>query len=260
MDDGSVEEAESGSATTEVLHEFRTLQSARSPIVLDDHRLRSTFEAEGFRLVGERRCPFQSGTLFQQATLLLEVAKRANSTRDALLEASGGREPSGFDQWVQWYEATTSVGAACSGSRVLALAAVEAFVNEILTNQHPEVARKLKGAGLITKLRTLCELRQIATDVLWLRTLTDAQKSRSEELVHFKPTCQDAADLDVLPLATSDHPADVERLIAAIQAMHKAVFGSYGLPVFPTHLTWRQSAEANWIALGIGRMKQGRSA
>ena len=244
--DGSVEPAELGTASRLALDLFENqLANRRRPLRVTDGLLESAYD--GFVLVGTRECSFMSGTLYQQATMMLDIAREANARRTALVTAYGGREPSTEGDWLEFCRATTTTGAACNGVEVIAMGAVEAFANEVLGYRFDFSRGSLRRLGVIKKVGTLCSLLHLNADSprSWLCTLEEAQKRRSDAVVHFKPECRDHNDLRVDGLRPHDI-SETERLMMAVHELHLAVFAAFQQPVSQTHWHWRADAEASW--------------
>lgn len=239
-------------AAEAALDEFRALlSSGRPPLVIDDKLLLSAYES--FRLIGSRTWSFQSGTFYQQVTVLLDAAKKANARRTELVQTYGGKEPSVRKDLTDFYEATTMVGAACNAISVLAMASVEAFANEVLSAQYNFTEGNLRNMHFIgkpnRKIDTLLARLDLSTDFEWYRTLQAEQKRRSDEIVHCKPAYVDSDEMAVMPLRPSDLPDRAALLVSAVHDVHVAVFSAFGQPVLETHWGWAESADDYWTML-----------
>lgn len=255
-EDHHIEPTGDNPADDGTLGQFLTLlASGRRPMRIVDGVLQSAYE--GFRLIGTREWHFRSGELYQQATVLLDAAKKANARRTELVLAYEGKEPDNKGDLTDFYEATMTVGAACNAVMVIALAGVEVFANEVLSCQYNLSKTKLGKMNLIGgptgKVDILLDKLGISSDQPWFEIIRNAQRRRSDEIVHFKPSYVDDFDLKVTPLSPSDLPDDAEALVRAVHQFHTAVFAACGLPVSETHWDWRSGAEAYWQLLNETR-------
>ncbi len=153
-------------------------------------RLLKQLEIIGYREVAERRYDFQSGSLYQHASALANLALQAGARRKQLLDDHQGRHPPlTHPDWAEWEDVATTMNATVMGGWVLGVAAVEALVNEILSQRFPddyEAMELQRRRGFAAKLRRLCERLDLDPGQEWVTRIVEAHSSRSD-LVHHKP-------------------------------------------------------------------------
>lgn len=115
-------------------------------------------EAKGYRQTGDRQFTFMSGSLYQYADLLAKAGTNAAMTRAEILSKHRGQAPVGTDDWGRWMSSTMTASSCAYGARIMAVASVEAFVNEVLSLNAPEALRlcKAERTGMEGRLKALC--------------------------------------------------------------------------------------------------------
>lgn len=233
VDDYTVEEYPGGSATPEDLDAFNDL--------LDDLRARvrpsnmavanDAILAAGWEDRGTLKYRVQSGILLADSAALAELADELQHEREEMLADSGGRHPeTGSDAWPQWVRVTTLRGATVRGSRALALAAVEALVNELLAAQHPdeyEVWEMKQRKGFRPKLVGLLNLHGAdPAETSWFKAL-DRHSQLRNSMIHHRPewVVDHRDDQSVAP----DDDMTIELLIETLDVVHEAVNGLFSL-------------------------------
>jgi hypothetical protein len=249
VEDGAVEPDLETPATEEDLSRFRELLAdSPRPVVREaDGRLGSALEEQGFLLVGDRQYRFMSGILLQRADLLAEVAADFNLRRDQKLNDSGGLEPSGFAEWLDWYRVTHTASSAATAADVMAAAAIEAFINEVLANSYPELyetLEKKRRAAPRVKLQRLMEELSIPQDASWMDAL-NVGLDRRRELSHFRPGYVDDESLVAGGLESSAQPLDARAFVDAVFDAVEEILAAMESSVPPTHVRWREAAVAS---------------
>lgn len=252
-DDRTVEASPLAPATTEDLDDFRQLLDdiqrrvrPRNLAVLHDEIL-----AAGWDDQGTLRYGVQSGVLLFNAAALAEFAEELWQEREVILQDAGGRHPdSGTEIWPRWVTVTAQRSAAVRGARALALAAVEALLNELLAAQHPneyESWEIKKYMGFRPKIMKLLELHDmVLDDVPWFEALDTHAKLRNS-MIHHRPgwIVDDNDDLSVAP----NDDMTQESLAETLEVVHDAIgglFALYGAATPDTHRPdWLQST-AGW--------------
>jgi hypothetical protein len=182
----------------------------------------------------------QSGILLADSAALAEMADELQHEREEMLAEAGGRHPEvGSDVWPQWVKVTTLRSAAVRGSRALALAAVEALVNELLAAQHPDEYESWEikqRRGFRPKLAGLLGLHGAdPDDVLWFKAL-DTHSQLRNTMIHHRPewVVDHRDNHSVAP----DDDMTQERLIETLEVVHEAIdglFAPYGVRTPDTH-------------------------
>jgi hypothetical protein len=232
-DDYTVEEYPEGSATPEDLDAFNDL--------LDDIRARvrpsnmaaanDAILAAGWEDQGTLKYKVQSGILLADSAALAELADELQHEREEMLAKAGGRHPEiGSDVWAQWVRVTTLRGATVRGSRALALAAVEALVNELLAAQHPdeyETWEIKQRKGFRPKLVGLLGLHGAdPEDLSWFKAL-DRHSQLRNSMIHHRPewVVDHRDDHSVAP----DDDMTQDLLIETLEVVHEAIDGMFAL-------------------------------
>lgn len=232
-DDYTFEEYPEGSATPEDLDAFDEL--------LNDIRIRvrpsnmaganDAILSAGWEDRGTLKYNVQSGILLADAAALAELADELQHEREEMLTRAGGRHPAtGSDDWPQWVKVTTLRSATVRGSRALALAAVEALVNELLAAQHPDEYESWEleqRKGFRPKVVGLLGLHGAnPDDVLWFEAL-DAHSQLRNSMIHHRPewVVDHRDNHSVAP----DDDMTQERLIETLEVVHEAVDGLFAL-------------------------------
>lgn len=239
-DDKSYEAAPDGEAEPMALEEFGTLLAlayeARLSNMLRVHEL---LLSAGWHDAGVYRFDFRSGNLYQNALTQARLAAEAYAARIALLEANGGRHPPlHTDAWDAWVDCTNRWSATANGARMLAIASVEALVNEILLVMHPEqyeqweVSRRMPT---VRKIDLLVGHHGIEPPPDWVSDFRTENAIR-RELVHHRPgfVLDDKPDDSVEP-DTSVTPTGIGQTIAAVERVIEGLFDLYESPVPDTH-------------------------
>ncbi len=161
-----VEPASEGSASELAVQAMQAIiPSLHGPKLADVVR---QLEDHGYRLTGDRRFNFKSGELIQDAYVLASIASQTGSQNTELAGVHDGTNPPlDHEDWAEWELVTRYRNAACKGARVLGMASLEAFVNEVLSQQFPDLYKKLEEkmrAAPFQKLKVLCESLSIALD------------------------------------------------------------------------------------------------
>jgi hypothetical protein len=131
--------------------------------------------------------------------------------------------------------------ATAKGARVLGVAAVEAFVNEVLSQRFPDDYEDLEARGRraspLRKLLRLLEHQGISADIDWMKCLEDSLDPR-RRIVHHKPGYVEDIGGDSKSIAPGEvtDPARVLHFLACVDQMFEAVFQSFGFEVPSTHL------------------------
>jgi hypothetical protein len=245
-DDKSIEAAVGGIATEADVNDFAALLDSleHSPLALatwaDVHRQVLT---NGWESRGALRYNVQSGILLQDALMLAAMADEYWEERGRLLTAAGGRHPSeGSPAWSRWVHVQHRRNATARGARALALAAVEALVNELLAARYPEHYDLWEVQGkkrsFWKKLRGLLRLREVESHELsWFQDLEEHVELRDSMLHHRPVWMRDVRSRDSV---TPDVSMTPERLHETLSAVHGAVaglFALFGAPVPHTHRT-----------------------
>lgn len=197
-------------------------------------------EGHGYRYRGMRRFNFRSGELFQDAHVLVATASEAGERHRQLSDSHGGTNPPlSHDDWREWELVTLRRNAACKGARVLGLASLEAFVNEILLQRSPELYRELEEknrAAPFSKLKAICESLAIPLDQGWARCIEENLVLR-RQIVHHRPGfVDDSRDGRSIEPSEAVNPQAVAEFLGCVQEFFVAVFDAYGVEVPPTHL------------------------
>jgi hypothetical protein len=200
---------------------------------------------------GMRKYVLQSGLLLVDAAALAEMADELWREREEILAEADGRHPEvGSPVWAQWVTITSRRDATVRGARALALAAVEALVNELLAAQHPseyadwEIKRR---KGFRYKLVNLLELHGTdPDDVSWFEALEKHRQLRNR-MIHHRPGWT-VDDSDQHSVAPSDDMTQ-ERLTETLEVVHQAIgglFALYGVPTPDTHRPDWLRRNADW--------------
>ena len=242
-----------GSSTPEDLTAFEQL--------LDDIRLNvrppnmavahDAILSAGWEERGSLKYEVQSGLLLIEAAALAEMADELWREREGILAEAGGRHPEvDSEVWAQWVTVTSRRNAMVRGSRALALAAVEALVNELLAAQNPDEYAEWetnRRMGFRQKLVNLLELRGADPDDLpWFDAL-DTQVQLRNSMIHHRPgwTIDDSDEHSVAP---SDDMTQ-ESLTETIEVVHQAIgglFALYGVETPETHRPEWLKRTAGW--------------
>lgn len=232
-DDKSIQARPEGEASEADLAEFTEL--------LDSLRGRglSTWAAAHRRILaggwedrGMLRYNAQSALLLQDAVALGTMADEMWVERMGILDQSRGRPPEeGSDGWGRWVLVTARRTAAARGARALALASVEALINELLAARHPGHYEEWEVQGrkrsFWKKLRGLLELKA-AGDAIpdWFQELADHAELR-DAMLHHRPEwiLDDRDDESVEP----DLDMTQERLHETLTAVGDAIAGLFAL-------------------------------
>jgi hypothetical protein len=237
--DGAVEPAEGSSASDELVAEVDGLlrRQLSGGTMADVARL---LESAGFTTLGDRRFNFRSGELYQDARVLAMECFLAGADRATLLARHGNRHPRLTDpDWMQWEATVRRMNATAKGARVLGVASLEAFVNEVLLQRCPKDYQELelgrRPSSPLTKLRRLMERQGLSVDTTWFQCVGDNFEPR-RSIVHHRPGYVDDVD-DPKLLAPSEvtDPAAVRAFLACLDAAFEAVFTSFGWEVPSTH-------------------------
>lgn len=252
-DDYTVEESPVGSSTPEDLAAFEQLLDVISQDVQPANMAiaHDAILSAGWEDRGALKYEVQSGLLLVDATALAEMADELWHEREEILAGSDGLHPeTGSDAWARWVTVVSRRNAAVRGATALALAAVEALVNELLAAQHPdeyaawETERRM---GFRQKLVKLLELHgAIPNDVTWFEAL-DREVDLRNSMMHHRPewTVDQSDEHSVAP----SEDMTQQRLTETLEAVHQAIGGLFALYDVPTPGThrpeWLQDA-ARW--------------
>ncbi len=239
--DGTIEPASSGAATHEAVLELtQHVQALIRAGVRHPARIVDALVESGYEWIGSRRYDFRSGMHYNRAQRLAELARRAADERTGIMARhGGGHPPLDHPDWNRWEEIGWTVGATAAGARVLALASVEALINEILALRFPADYQKMtKGRSkkpFEGKLKGLCSLLNIDRTSEWIGALAKEQDSRTG-IVHHKPVyVDDMRPASSVELSGSDRPEAAEQLLRYVDGCFAAIFQAFGAPVPPTH-------------------------
>lgn len=252
-DDRTVEESPVDSSTPEDLDAFEQL--------LGDIRLRvrprnmavahDAILSAGWEVRGTLKYEVQSGLLLVDAGALAEMAGELWREREEILADADGRHPDiGSEVWAQFVTVTTRRNAAVRGSRALALAAVEALVNELLAAQHPDeyaAWETQQRKGFRQKLVNLLGLHGADPDDLsWFDAL-DRHVQLRNSMIHHRPGwIVDVSDEH--SVAPNDDMTQ-ERLTETLEVVHQAIcglFAFYGAQTPETHRPEWLKRTAGW--------------
>jgi len=253
VDDYTVEESPTGSATPDDLEGFNQL--------LEDIRLKvrppnlavanDAILSAGWEDRGTLKYKVQSGLLLADAAALAEMADELWHEREGILADAGGRHPEvGSDVWTLWVTVTTQRSAMVRGSRALALAAVDSLVNELLAAQHPDKyeAWEIKQRkGFRPKLVGLLGLHNVnPDDVAWFKAL-DRHSQLRNSMIHHRPEwiVDYVDDHSVAP----DDDMTQELLTETLGVVHQAIdglFALYGAGTPETHRPEWLRRTAGW--------------
>ena len=242
-DDYTVEEPPLASATPEDLEAFEQLlddlrQHPRLPNLAAVH---DAILSAGWEDRGMLKYKVLSGLLLVDAAALAEMADEMWREREEMLADAGGRHPEAESEvWAQWVAVTARRNASVRGSRALALAAVEALLNELLAAQHPdeyaswEIKKRL---GFRRKLVKLLGLHDVNPDGLsWFEAL-DAHASLRNSMIHHRPSWI-VDDSDEHSVAPNDDMTQ-ESLAETLEVVHGAIAGLFALYEVQTPATHR---------------------
>ncbi len=252
-DDRTVEESPKGSSAQDDLEAFEQLlesiSQTRPPNMAVAH---DAILSAGWAYRGTLEYKIQSGILLVDAAALADIAHELWCEREEILAQSHGRHPEiGADAWPRWITVTTRRNSAVLGARTLALAAVEALLNELLAAQHPgeyadwETRRRM---GFRPKLLNLVQLHGADPGNLpWCSELEMHSEMRNSTLHHRPEWIVDASDEH--SVAPSEDMTQ-ERLAETLEVVHRAIdglFALYGVPTPETHRRgWLRQA-AGWL-------------
>jgi hypothetical protein len=240
-DDHTVEQYAEGSAGPEDLAAFEQLldgiRQARPPNMAVAH---DAILAAGWEYRGTLEYRLQSGLHLVDAAALAEISDELWSERETILAQSNGRHPEmGSEAWPSWITVTARRNAAVRGARAMALAAVEALVNELLAAQHPDEYadwETKKRMGFRQKLLNLVRLHGVDPDSLpWFTELEKHSGLRNRMLHHQPEWIVDGSDEEsVAPTEDMTQELLAETLAVAHRAVD-GLFALYGVPTPETH-------------------------
>jgi hypothetical protein len=222
---------------------IRRLVDARSQLALSGTKMSDVadhLQGLGYKAAGIRRFNYKSGEHYWDARTLASQATELGRRRHELLQRHGGKHPSFEHQdWTEWEETTMLVAASAKGARLLGVASLEAFVNEVLSQRFPNDYEELetgRRASPLRKLRRLCERLDIPRGERWLSCL-EANMEPRRQIVHHKPGyVDDYSAPDSVELAKPANPEAVEDFLACLDQAYEELFARFGLSVPPTHL------------------------
>lgn len=180
-------------------------------------------------------------------------AERMTDERDAMLARQGGQEPRRRDDVLLWLQVTMTALASADAVYVLAAASLEAFTNEVLSTQFPDVFAELETNGRRPprmKFRRMCELLGLSTTAKWFAVLDTGLEGR-KEIVHHQPQYRDDSRLDLEPLGTLDAPISASEFMDALDEGFTAVFRAFGVAVPKTHRPIEDSELEMTAMLGL---------
>lgn len=236
--DGGIEPAHDGSASDELVEEVEG--RLRGQVLRKMADVARVLESAGFTILGDRRFNFRSGELYQDARVLAMECSVAGADRAMMLAGHGNRRPRLSDpDWPRWEMAVRRMNAAAKGTRVLGIASLEAFVNEVLLQRYPNDYQELelarRPASPLTKLRRLMERQGLSFDAAWFKCITRNFEPR-RNIVHHRPGYIDDVDdpASVAPSEVTD-PAAVLAFLACLDEAFEAIFASFAAEVPSTH-------------------------
>ncbi len=232
-DDYTVEESPLASSTPEDVEAFVQLlddirQRVRPPNMAVTH---DAILSAGWEDRGTLKYEVRSGLLLVDAAALAEMADEMWHEREGMLADAGGRHPEiGSEVWPQWVDVTARRNATVRGSRALALAAVEALVNELLAAQHPDeyAAWEIKKRmGFRQKLVKLLGLHGVdPDDVSWFEAL-DTHAQLRNSMIHHRPGWI-VDESDKHSVAPNENMTQ-ESLTETLEVVHHAIGGLFAL-------------------------------
>lgn len=196
--------------------------------------------AHGWEDRGTERYDVQSGLLLGDAFALATMADQLWAERRQILERAGGRHPQeGSKDWARWADVTVQRNSAARGARTLALASVEALVNELLAARHPQQydSWELEGKkrGFWKKLRGLLRLRGVDEDPRWLGELAAHGELRDNMLHHRPEWVRDVRHQESVDPSIDLTQERLHETLAAVQQAVAELFALYGATVPTTH-------------------------
>lgn len=248
-DDKAIEVVEGSGASDADVNDFATLldslresaQTFPTWAAVHDEILASGWEDRGVL-----RYDVQSGLLIQDALVLASMADELWSERGRLLAESGGRHPpKGSEAWPRWVHVQHRRNATARGARALALAAVEALVNELLAAQYPKEYDRWEIQGrkrsFWKKVRGLLRLKGLdGREPHWFHELEQHSGLRDAMLHHRPEWVRDVRDDDSVEPDVDMTPERLHETVAAVQRTVEGLFALFDAPVPDTH-------RADWI-------------
>lgn len=240
-DDHSIEPARGAEATETDLADFAALiDSLRRQGLRNWAEVHSRILASGWEDRGTDHYDVQSGILLQDAVTLASVADEYWAERVALLQQAGGRHPEdGSVEWPRWVTVTMRRTAAARGARALALASVEALVNELLAARHPDEYQRWEIDGekraFWKKLRGLLSLVGAGTEPAWFQELATHGGLRDSMLHHRPEWIRDVRDDDSVDFDVGLSQERLHETLKAVQDAVAGLFALYSVPVPDTH-------------------------
>lgn len=245
-DDKSIETVEGSGATEADIDDFAALLNSLRhspqtfPTWADVH---DEILTNGWEDRGVLRYDVQSGILLQDAIVLATMADEFWAERGRLLTESGGRHPrEGSEAWARWVHVQHRRNATARGARALALAAVEALVNELLAARYPEKYDRWEIQGrkrsFWKKLRGLLQLKGLeGHEPDWFHELEQHAGLRDAMLHHRPEWIRDVRDDDSVAPDADMTPERLHETLAAVQRAVAGLFTLFGAPVPDTHRT-----------------------
>lgn len=238
-DDKSHEAAPDSEATPKALEEFGSLVALARELRLPNMlRLHELLLSAGWNEVGIYRFDFRSGSLYQDALTQARLAASAYAERMVLLDAHGGRHPPlDSPDWETWVDCSGRWTATTNGARMLAIASVEALVNEILLVMHPEQYEQWEGRRkpTVVKIDLLIELLGTRPAPDWVAEFR-VENGKRRALVHHKPGfVVDDRSYDSVETDGGMTPMGIGQTIATVERVIEGLFALYETPVPVTH-------------------------
>lgn len=243
MDDGSVEPAFEGSASTEDVEQLQekadtlTFLPEMLGLSITFGRRVEALGRLGYEDVGSRRFDFSSGIFYGYSRRLARLCRSAHDERQAILERHAGQHPDiGSEDWEPWTQATMTMGACATGARLLAIASVEALLNEILAEKFPDEYSILenKRVGWPGKAERLHDLMNHPEP----NSIEELRKENAlrRSIAHHKPVYVDdfspGHSVEASPRTSCD---GMDRLLETVDQVFVDTFGMFDIEVPQTH-------------------------
>jgi hypothetical protein len=120
----------------------------------------------------------------------------------------------------------------------MAVASVEAFVNEVLSLNAPDALKRCREehTGMEGRLKELCSLLGLDAGALWFGQLVGDIRARNR-MVHHAPRYVDTdmSDAQSVALTGDRNPKAAVRTLRAVDELFRQAFEARGERVLPTH-------------------------
>lgn len=211
-------------------------------------QLHESLLTHGWTNEGALRYDVQSGIFLQDARYLAEMSQVTHEAREHILAAAGGRHPSDTaSEWTAWVDVTLKRRACLLGARTLALAAVEALVNEMLKARYPDEYGEWelnRRWGFKRKLDELLKLRLGDGTPMpeWYAPLLEHSRHRNDTMHHKPGWVRDRSPENSVAAEGAMTTVSLDETMAAVDAAIEGLFSLFGVPVPPTH-------QPGWLTL-----------